>query len=191
MYNISAHLLRLGIANSSQGISKDELDLSVPQESHRWNPVAPVFVPMTMQAVPQQVVSQSPVKSKKTKNESSPMMKAKRAKSAVLEDEEKKPQPVPSSPSPRAMPEVSEEEWQHRMVKRGRAIVAIKQFPEYQNYFAARARDERREDEPQTPRPDDRTLSKRRWEYEVQQWRMLLKQWSQNEAAVEDIVQPL
>jgi len=69
------------------------------------------------------------------------------------------------------------EDWRHRAEKRGRAGEIIKASAEYLAYCKARPVEERLEDEPRTPEAADRTVSKRRWEQEVQQWRAGLRQW--------------
>jgi hypothetical protein len=109
---------------------------------------------------------------------------------------QKRPNNADSVDAPRVQtyntqpPDASEEEWQHRIGKRHKAIATIKEFPEYLNYIAIRPRSERRPGEPQTPQAEDRNLSKRRWEYEIQQWRSLLKQWSPDGIAAGDSLQP-
>jgi len=75
-------------------------------------------------------------------------------------------------------PPASEEEWQHRIGKRFKVVSAIKETPEYRGYATLRPVADRREGEPRTPTAEDRNLSKRRWEYEIQQWRAQLKQWA-------------
>jgi len=82
------------------------------------------------------------------------------------------------------IPEASEEEWHHRIAKRDRAIATIKSSKDYILFTEARPnQDDRQEGEPQTPQSQDRTTSKRRWEYEVQQWRAALRQWCQEHAS--------
>jgi hypothetical protein len=75
-------------------------------------------------------------------------------------------------------PPATEEEWQHRIHKRVKVVTAIKEAREYQGYIARRPLAERLDGEPRTPTAEDRNLSKRRWEYEIQQWRTALKQWA-------------
>lgn len=69
------------------------------------------------------------------------------------------------------MPEASEEVWQHRADQRQRDIRVVKEAPEYQRHIARKALDGCDEGEPLTPNPFDRTLSKRRWKFSLQQWR--------------------
>lgn len=69
------------------------------------------------------------------------------------------------------------EDWKHRVEKRGRAVDMIKATPDYRAYSKARPAGERLQGEPRTPEATDRTVSKRRWEQEVQQWRAGLRQW--------------
>jgi hypothetical protein len=75
-----------------------------------------------------------------------------------------------------AMPEASEEEWQHRAETRQRAILAGKDTPEYQWYSELKRGERREEGDPLTPDPLDRTVSRRHWKYAAQQWRIMLKQ---------------
>jgi len=72
-------------------------------------------------------------------------------------------------------PPATEEEWRHRIAKRLKVVTAIKETPEYQSYAALKAPSARLDGEPRTPTAEDRNLSKRRWEYEIQQWRTQLK----------------
>jgi len=81
---------------------------------------------------------------------------------------------LPSEPPPPA----TEEEWQHRIAKRIKVVTSMKETREYQGYTALRTPDGRLDGEPRTPTAEDRSLSKRRWEYEIQQWRTQLKQWA-------------
>lgn len=76
------------------------------------------------------------------------------------------------------LPQATEEEWQHRIRKRIKMVALIKEMPEYQAYVAVRSPADRLAGEPHSPIADDRNLSKRRWEYEVQQWRTQVKQWA-------------
>lgn len=61
----------------------------------------------------------------------------------------------------------------------------IKEMPEYKAYRALRLKEERKVGEPQSPEPEDRTLSKRRWEYVIQQWRSQVKQWAADAGAID------
>jgi len=74
-------------------------------------------------------------------------------------------------------PEASEEDWQHRLEKRQKSVATIKSAREYQFFTERRDEGARRASEPRTPDFKDRAVSKRRWEHEVQQWRLALKQW--------------
>jgi len=85
--------------------------------------------------------------------------------------------------------EASSEDWQHREEKRNKAIVIVKATPEYQLWSAhAKQNPQFRSNgalglsaadapAPRTPNAADKTISKRRWEQEVQSWRAALKQW--------------
>eukprot|EP00747_Dinoflagellata_sp_TGD_P207726 gnl/TRDRNA2_/TRDRNA2_81262_c0_seq2.p1 gnl/TRDRNA2_/TRDRNA2_81262_c0~~gnl/TRDRNA2_/TRDRNA2_81262_c0_seq2.p1 ORF type:complete len:361 (+),score=57.54 gnl/TRDRNA2_/TRDRNA2_81262_c0_seq2:41-1123(+) len=74
------------------------------------------------------------------------------------------------------MPEATEEEWQHRIQMRIKALLVGKATCEYVRYLEEVPREEREADEPQTPDPTDRSMSKRRWKYVVHQWHMQLRQ---------------
>jgi len=99
-------------------------------------------------------------------------------------DKEGAATPQPNQPPQRGAqpylepPPASEEDWQHRIAKRVKVVTTIKETQEYQGYLQQRAPRERLDGEPRTPTAEDRSLSKRRWEYEIQQWRNQLKQWS-------------
>lgn len=91
-----------------------------------------------------------------------------RAPSVIELTEEEAPQ---ASSSSNALPEASEEEWQHRIKKRHLAVSLVRASPEYQAAKAANALEEA----PRTPDPQDRTVSKRRWEEEVRTWKVCLR----------------
>jgi len=88
--------------------------------------------------------------------------------------EERRPSPS-ASPGQSQMPPASEEEWQHRITMRKKAISAGKETPEYKWLAESRQQNEGELVEPQTPDPTDRTVSKRHWKYAVQVWRSALK----------------
>merc|ERR1719502_704199 len=69
------------------------------------------------------------------------------------------------------MPEASEEDWERRREMRAKAISIVKSTAEYQWYESRASRGER----PRTPDPADRTVSKRRWKYDVEMWRTELR----------------
>lgn len=80
--------------------------------------------------------------------------------------------------------EASSEDWQHREEKRNKAILIVKATPEYHLWSAhveqnpqLRSNGAADAPAPRTPNPSDTTISKRRWEQEVQSWRAALKQW--------------
>lgn len=76
------------------------------------------------------------------------------------------------------MPEATEEEWQHRIKKRELAITLSKKSQEYQRFQQLKMNEEREEGEPLTPDPRDRSLSKRKWKHDVDEWRKwLLKRY--------------
>jgi len=79
------------------------------------------------------------------------------------------------------MPDASPEVWELRGIARQRAITVGKESREYK-WFADHKRaadltDVDSGDEPLTPNPLDRSVSKRQWKYQVQKWRVALKQW--------------
>lgn len=83
--------------------------------------------------------------------------------------------PIDVEMGPPPIPDATEEEWQHRIEKRTKAVACVKDSPEYAHYQARRSRAERRKDDPHSPEPTDRTVSKRQWEFVVQQWRAGLR----------------
>lgn len=72
---------------------------------------------------------------------------------------------------------LNDEEWQRRHSKRAHAIQDIKQREEYKEM--ARMREQGQLSTILTPKASDRTMSKRRWEGEVQRWRQSLREWFQ------------
>lgn len=68
------------------------------------------------------------------------------------------------------MPEATEEEWERRHETRQKTISLNKKTAEYKWFDETRASRER-ENEPLTPNPMDRGLSKRQWKHEVADWR--------------------
>jgi hypothetical protein len=153
-------------------------------KSQRLNPSASAFVPAAQSGslMPPPPVPQEAVKLKKTKGKR-PLstVPAQEKPKKRHTDQESKALPLNTPP-----PEASEQEWQHRIAKREKAISVVKEFPEYLAYLAARPRHERLPADPQTPTAQDRNLSKRRWEYEIQQWRSQLKLWSPDGVVDED-----
>mmetsp|Transcript_113268 Transcript_113268/g.225583 ORF Transcript_113268/g.225583 Transcript_113268/m.225583 type:complete len:352 (+) Transcript_113268:69-1124(+) len=69
------------------------------------------------------------------------------------------------------MPEATEDEWQHRFEVREKSVAISKETAVYQWYSSLKPREARADNEPMTPDPRDRTVSKRRWKYLVQCWR--------------------
>ena len=67
------------------------------------------------------------------------------------------------------------ESWPQRIEKRKRAIEDVKATPLYQAYARAVPNDQRPTVAPQTPIPDDTSISKRAWEFQMQQWRSGLR----------------
>lgn len=65
--------------------------------------------------------------------------------------------------------------------KRATAVEEIKNRTAYQNYLAKVAKEDRQVDHPQTPRPDDCSMSKRAWETKMYAWRKALEPWDTKE----------
>lgn len=74
---------------------------------------------------------------------------------------------------------VTEEDWQRRNQKRKNVIESIKSTPEYERMSESRRRSLAGIPAPSTPDPDDRSISKRKWESLVIQWRGGVKQFTQ------------
>lgn len=75
----------------------------------------------------------------------------------------------------REMPEVTEEEWRHRIETRKRTVFLGKDTLEYQRRLQGERRGEVDEEPARTPDPSDRTASRRRWKYSVMVWRSSLR----------------
>lgn len=73
------------------------------------------------------------------------------------------------------MPFATDEEWEARIAKREKEVETIKSLQSYRLYAEVFPRSERGEDDPQTPDPRDRTVSKRMWKWNVEKWRLQLK----------------
>lgn len=170
-----------------------DLDRPTPHPVWRLNADAPEFIP-TLTAVP--LIGFCPVlpedmgtpekgadpltwllrgsprhRGTRKRRSSGFQVPAKRTKS-----EEKQAAPIPGR---QEMPPASEDDWQHRQEVRQRAIDVGKNTREYQWY--AEHRQQQQEEEhvegaPMTPDATDRSVSKRRWKYDVYQWRLALKQ---------------
>jgi len=67
---------------------------------------------------------------------------------------------------------VTEDQWEHRAATRQRAIDIGKATKEYSWHSDRQHKD----DEPLTPDPTDRSISKRQWKYRVMQWRTAFNQ---------------
>lgn len=75
----------------------------------------------------------------------------------------------------RQMPPASDETWEIRISKRGKEVETVKSLPSYKLYIERIPVEERGSDDPLTPDPRDRTVSKRAWKLGVEQWRLQLK----------------
>mmetsp|Transcript_104287 Transcript_104287/g.183805 ORF Transcript_104287/g.183805 Transcript_104287/m.183805 type:complete len:344 (+) Transcript_104287:73-1104(+) len=89
------------------------------------------------------------------------------------------------------IPPATEEEWERRSENRRRSIEVGKQSEEYISYQERKALRQdaldEHEQEPMTPDPMDRNISKRRWKYEVSQWRDELKRKHSEARQVESV----
>mmetsp|Transcript_46810 Transcript_46810/g.100085 ORF Transcript_46810/g.100085 Transcript_46810/m.100085 type:complete len:353 (-) Transcript_46810:88-1146(-) len=85
------------------------------------------------------------------------------------------PEEAKPNKSQMEMPEATEEEWQQRIKKRELAITLSKRSHEYQRFQQLKMNEEREEDEPLTPDPRDRSVSKRKWKHDVDEWRNWLQ----------------
>lgn len=88
----------------------------------------------------------------------------------------------------RPPPPATEEEWQHRQEKRERQVRNVKNHADYLAFTKAREEEKEHLNQPRTPNPRDREISKRQWEYQVQQWRAHLSRWCADRGIVHDTV---
>ena len=78
----------------------------------------------------------------------------------------------------REVPDATEEDWTRRVEHRSNGVLYVKSTGSYQAMSRARASGRLREPPaPLTPDPTDRTVSKRRWEKSMQEWRTALAYW--------------
>jgi len=75
----------------------------------------------------------------------------------------------------RQMPFATDEEWDQRIQKREKEVETIKSLQSYRLYIEVFPHDKRGDDDPKTPDPRDRTVSKRMWKWNVEKWRLQLK----------------
>lgn len=75
----------------------------------------------------------------------------------------------------RQMPPASEEEWETRIAKREKEVATIKSLHSYRLYVEVFPPDRRTDEDPKTPDPLDRLVSKRMWKWNVEKWRLQLK----------------
>lgn len=169
--------------SSSLGQLNPSATSFVPMSSQRGLGAQPSSPSMPPPAVPPQAAGKSR------------RIRGKRALSALQAPPEKRPKEqareaatpqqrasVPCEPPPPA----TEEEWQHRIGKRVKVVNSMRETPEYRAYIKKRSIADRLDGEPRTPTAEDRNLSKRRWEYEIQQWRTALKQWAKDNLPKEE-----
>jgi len=70
------------------------------------------------------------------------------------------------------MPEATEEQWEHRAQQRMRAMEIVKESKKYQLYCeTGKGCGSGESDEPKTPDPHDRSVSKRMWKFLLREWR--------------------
>lgn len=145
---------------------RTQLDASAPEfqmprsvsSSGSFNPEAPSFTPM------------HDIKMRPEAAEFIPMLGAWASlPSALVEGCNKKKQAV------RQMPPASEEEWETRIAKREKEVGTIKALKSYKLYVEVFPPCERSPEDPATPDPRDRSISKRMWKWNVEKWRLLLK----------------
>lgn len=75
----------------------------------------------------------------------------------------------------RQIPYATDEEWEARILKREKEVETIKSLQSYRLYVEVFPQDRRGDDDPRTPDPRDRTVSKRMWKWNVEKWRLQLK----------------
>ena len=75
-------------------------------------------------------------------------------------------------------------DWLRRSTRRQAAVAAIKKKQLYVNLTFARMQGTANGDEPTTPDPTDRLISKRSWEKHMQDWRRALNKWNGKAEAV-------
>eukprot|EP00930_Biecheleria_cincta_P049397 TRINITY_DN34609_c0_g1_i1.p1 TRINITY_DN34609_c0_g1~~TRINITY_DN34609_c0_g1_i1.p1 ORF type:complete len:253 (-),score=49.19 TRINITY_DN34609_c0_g1_i1:81-839(-) len=145
---------------------QSQLDASAPEfqmpsttsSSSSFNPEAPSFTPL------------NDIKMRPEAAEFIPMLGAWASLPAALaEGCSKKKQAV------RQMPPASEEEWETRIAKREKEVGTIKALKSYKLYVEVFPPSERSPEDPETPDPRDRSISKRMWKWNVEKWRLLLK----------------
>lgn len=78
------------------------------------------------------------------------------------------------------LPYATDEEWEQRFVKRKKEVDTIKSLPSYKMYLELVPRESRIHEgsvppDPLTPDPRDRNVSKRMWKWNVEKWRLQLK----------------
>merc|ERR550537_1794173 len=75
----------------------------------------------------------------------------------------------------RQMPFATDEEWEQRIQKREKEVETIKSLQSYRLYIEVFPHDQRGDEDPKTPDPRERTVSKRMWKWNVEKWRLQLK----------------
>jgi len=179
-------------ADACLSLSVLELSEEGPQDrSRKLSFDAPEFIPTLSTACPAVCVGTLRVENKDCESasgtpQSCPKLAQRRkVQFAHLEVQAQVPQIVRGEDHRKShqgvMPDASEDEWLRRRDTRIRALSVAKNTREYQNHSSSKLDIERSVDEPMTPDPADRTMSARRWKYEVQQWRSALsKKWEQD-----------
>lgn len=147
-----------GAANDSA--AAETLDADPSAEVPTFNPEAPTFTPLsifTMRAEAAEFIPYGGL--------------------AMVQDalEAYKSAQSAQSKQKRQMPPATEEEWETRIAKREKEVMTIKSLQSYRLYAEVFPHDKRGDDEPKTPDPRDRTVSKRMWKWNVEKWRLQLK----------------
>lgn len=151
---------------------------AAPRESHgaTLNANAAEFIPTLSMCCPLLGVCSVPEEHDKERSGCWPPAGRRRGESSLQGCHEE----AGSRGEEEGLPPATEEEWQHRIAMRTKSIAVGKETQEYR-WFAmsrseCRSAGQPEEDEPLTPDPRDRTISKRQWKYRVQVWRQTLKQ---------------
>lgn len=75
----------------------------------------------------------------------------------------------------RQMPYATDEEWEQRINKREKEVETIKSLPSYKIFLEMVPKELRTSEDPRTPDPTDRAVSKRMWKWNVEKWRLQIK----------------
>ncbi|CAJ1379595.1 unnamed protein product [Effrenium voratum] len=78
--------------------------------------------------------------------------------------------------------EATEQEWEHRLEMRAKAVALSKETAEYQR--CEELRNSGKDGAPVTPNYTDRSISKRQWKFQLQQWRLEVQKYVETHAEV-------